>query len=397
MSETKKYSVCVVTGTRADYGLLHPLLIRLRDCPEIDLNLVATGSHLSPVFGNTQEELKKDGFSYDCVPIPLEEDSRSGMAYSTGAALIAFATYFESHRPSLLVVLGDRYEILAVAIAAHFLGIPIAHLSGGDVTEGAVDDAIRHSITKMSTLHFPGCEQSRRRIIQMGEQPGSVFNVGETGVENCLHLPLLTREELQRDLRFDLTTHPYAVVTYHPVTMKTDGIAEIYELIAAMDAFPELNYIVTLANADAGGRAINEIWRAEGKHRKNWLVVPSLGMQRYLSAVRGCRMVLGNSSSGIVEAPAMHVPTVNIGDRQKGRMRAESIIDCPSDREAICAAMARAMTPEVQGIAEHTVSPFGDGSTSEKILAHMLYFLHHRPKNLQKRFYDLPVAECLAE
>ena len=393
MSETKKYSVCVVTGTRADYGVLRPLLIRLRDCPEIDLNLVATGSHLSPVFGNTQEELKKDGFSYDCVPIPLEEDSRSGMARSTGAALTAFATYFESHRPSLLVVLGDRYEILAVAIAAHFLGIPIAHLSGGDVTEGAVDDAIRHSITKMSTLHFPGCEQSRRRIIQMGEQPGSVFNVGETGVENCLHLPLLTREELQRDLRFDLTTHPYAVVTYHPVTMKNDGIAEIYELIAAMDAFPELNYLVTLSNADAGGRRINEVWRSEGARHPNWLVVPSLGMLRYLSAVRGSCLVLGNSSSGIVEAPALQVPTVNIGDRQKGRMRAQSVLDCPPEREAIRRAMARAISPAFQEMAKHTKSPFGDGHTSEKIVAELLRYLRNGTQNTKKAFYDLPVSE----
>ena len=220
-----KYQVCVVSGTRADYGPLRPLLIRLRDCPEIELTIAATGSHLSAAFGGTGEELTRDGFAYDSVPIPLEDDSKAGMARATGAALRAFADYFSAHRPDLLVVLGDRYEILAAAIAAHFSGIPIAHISGGDVTEGAVDDAIRHSVTKMSTLHFPGCEQSRRRIIQMGESPERVFNVGEPGVENCLHTPLLSVEELSENLQFDLTAGPYSVVTFHPVTLE-DNTAE---------------------------------------------------------------------------------------------------------------------------------------------------------------------------
>lgn len=389
-----KHSVCVVTGTRADYGVLRPLLFRLADCLEIQLTVVATGSHLSTDFGNTQEELQKDGFSYDRVPIPLVEDSKGGMARSTGAALTAFATYFETYTPDLLVVLGDRYEIFAAAIAAHFTGIPIAHISGGDVTEGAVDDAIRHSITKMSTLHFPGCEQSRRRIIQMGEQPERVFNVGEPGVENCLRIPLLTPEELQCALHFDLTSRPYAIVTYHPVTMEAKGgIGEVQEIIHAMDAIPELTYVVTLANADAGGRTINEVWRTEGRSRPNWYVVPSLGMQRYLSALHGAALVLGNSSSGIIEAPAMHVPTVNIGDRQKGRMRSESIIDCPPERHAIRAAMEKAMTPEFQSIAAAAVSPFGDGHTSEKIMAELLRFLRNTPHDLKKTFYDLPAAE----
>ena len=357
-----KHQVCVVSGTRADYGLLRPLLIRLRDCPEIELTIAATGSHLSAAFGGTGEELTHDGFAYDSVPFPLGDDSKAGMTRATGAALSAFADYFSAHRPDLLVVLGDRYEILAAAIAAHFSGIPIAHISGGDVTEGAVDDAIRHSVTKMSTLHFPGCEQSRQRIIQMGEQPERVFNVGEPGVENCLRTPLLSVEELSENLQFDLTAGPYSVVTFHPVT---------------------------LANADAGGRAINAIWQSEGVSRENWLVVPSLGMRRYLSALKGAEMALGNSSSGIVEAPAMHIPTVNIGDRQKGRMRAESVIDCPPEREAITAAMKTAMTPEFKAIAANTDSPFGDGRTSEKILSELLRFLRSAPHNTKKTFYDL--------
>ena len=383
-----KHPVCVVTGTRADYGLLRPLLLRLRDCPEIELTLVATGSHLSAAFGNTQQELRNDGFAYDRLPIPLEEDSKGGMARSTGAALSAFGTYFESHRPELLIVLGDRYEILAAVIAAHFTGIPIAHISGGDVTEGAVDDAIRHSITKMSTLHFPGCERSRQRIIQMGESPKRVFNVGEPGVENCLNLTLLSSAALEKALQFDLTSQPYALVTYHPVTIEAEsGIHEVQEVIAAMDAFPDLSYLITLSNADAGGRTINDVWLRAGAVRKNWYVTPSLGLLRYLSAMHGCCMVLGNSSSGIVEAPAMHVPTVNIGDRQKGRMCAESVIDCPPQREAVRAAMARAMTPEFKALAACTASPFGDGHTSERIMTELLRFLHTLCRHTDRTYF----------
>ena len=224
----------------------------------------------------------------------------------------------------------------------------------------------------------------------LGEHPERVFNVGEPGVENCLHTPLLSVEELSENLQFDLTAGPYSAVTFHPVTLE-DNTAErqLHELIAAMDAFPAMSYIVTLANADAGGRAINAIWQAEGASRKNWLVVPSLGMRRYLSALKGAEMALGNSSSGIVEAPAMHIPTVNIGDRQKGRMRAESVIDCPPEREAITAAMKTAMTPEFKAIAANTDSPFGDGRTSEKILLELLRFLRSAPHNTKKTFYDL--------
>ena len=391
-----KHQVCVVSGTRADYGLLRPLLIRLRDCPEIELTIAATGSHLSAAFGGTGVELTRDGFAYDSVPFPLDDDSKAGMARATGAALSAFADYFSAHRPDLLVVLGDRYEIFAVSAAAAMLGIPIAHLHGGETTEGAVDEFLRHSITKMSYLHFVSCEAYRRRVIQLGEAPERVFNVGALSTENCLRTPLLSVEELSESLQFDLTAGPYSVVTFHPVTLE-DNTAErqLHELIAAMDAFPAMSYIVTLANADAGGRAINAIWQAEGASRKNWLVVPSLGMRRYLSALKGAEMMLGNSSSGITEAPAMHIPTVNIGDRQKGRMRAESVIDCPPERAAITATMKTAMTPEFKAIAANTESPFGDGRTSEKILSELLRFLRSAPHNTKKTFYDLPDSRSI--
>ena len=385
------YKVCVVTGTRAEYGLLRSLLIKLNGHDSIDLQLVVTGSHLSEQFGNTQKEIQEDGFlEYIKLPIPIEDDSKEGMAFSTGVALQKFAELFSEQKPDLLVVLGDRFEIFAVAAAAHMIGIPTAHISGGDVTEGAVDDVIRHCITKMSVLHFPGCEQSRKRIIQMGEQPEAVFNVGEPGVENCLKRELMSRDALADNLEFPYIKRDYSVVTFHPVTMENNTAeSQMQELISAMEEIPDMAYIVTLANADAGGRMINEIWMREGKKHTNWLVVPSLGVLRYLSAVKYAKTVVGNSSSGVVEAPSMKTPTINIGDRQKGRMMADSVICCEPKREAIVRAMNTALTNEFQEKAKHIKSPFGDGSTSEKIMEHIVKFLRSERISHEKKFYDI--------
>ena len=386
-----KHKVCVVTGTRADYGLLRELLFRLQKNSNIELNLLVTGSHLSDSFGKTQLEIEKDGFlSYSSVPIPIDDDTKEGMAKATGSAIVSFTDYFSDNRPNIIVVLGDRYEILSVAISAHMLGIPIAHISGGDVTEGAIDDAVRHSITKMSQIHFPGCEQSRRRIIQMGEYPERVFNVGEPGVENCLKIQFLSREEIEKSISFSKIRADYSIVTFHPVTMEDNtGIDQLRALINAMDSFPNMSYIITLANADAGGRAINEIWIDEGKRRENWFVVRSLGVVRYLSALRYAKLVIGNSSSGIVEAPSMGIPTINIGDRQKGRMMAESVICCDPTFDEIRNAMEIGLTPEMQEKAKHVVSPFGDGSTSELIEKHLVEFLEKNHENTEKHFYDI--------
>ena len=385
------YKVCVVTGTRAEYGLLRPLLMKLNDHDSIDLQLVVTGSHLSEQFGNTQKEIKEDGFhNYVKLPIPIEDDSKEGMAFSTGVALQKFAELFSKRKPDLLVVLGDRFEIFAVAAAAHMIGIPTAHISGGDVTEGAVDDVIRHCITKMSVLHFPGCEQSRKRIIQMGEQPDAVFNVGEPGVENCLKRELMSRDTLADNLQFPHIKGNYSVVTFHPVTMENNTAErQMQELISAMEEILDMAYIVTLANADAGGRMINEIWGREGKKHTNWLIVPSLGVLRYLSAVKYAKLVVGNSSSGVVEAPSMKTPTINIGDRQKGRMMADSVICCEPEREDIVRAMNIALTDDFQEKAKHIQSPFGDGSTSDKIMEHILKFLHSERTTQEKKFYDI--------
>ncbi|MBE6106903.1 UDP-N-acetylglucosamine 2-epimerase [Anaerovibrio lipolyticus] len=385
------YKVCVVTGTRADYGLLRQLLKKLQKNVNIALQLVVTGSHLSEKFGNTQTEIKADGFlEYIKLPIPIEDDSKHGMAIATGVAMQKMSDIFVQLRPELLVVLGDRFEILAASTAAHMLGIPVAHISGGDVTEGAVDDAIRHCITKMSSLHFPGCEQSRRRIIQMGEHPDTVFNVGEPGVENCLKLDLMEREELGRNLNFEYINGNYSMVTFHPVTMENNTAQQqLYELINAMNQFSDMGYIVTLANADAGGRLINDIWLQEGKKHNNWLVVSSLGVVRYLSTVKYAKLVIGNSSSGVVEAPSMKTPTVNIGDRQKGRMMAESVICCEPKCEDIVNAMRKALTDEFQENTRHIKSPFGGGKTSNLIVNHILDFLGESRDTQKKSFYDI--------
>ena len=387
-----RYRISVITGSRADYGLLKELIKRLDQSDDFELDLVVTGSHLSGAFGNTEKEIKEDGFlSYSTLLLPDYGDAKEGMAKSAGEAVILFTDYFCRTQPAMVIVLGDRYEILGAAIAAHFLGIPIGHISGGDVTEGAVDDAIRHSITKFSNIHFPGCEQSRMRIIQMGENPEYVFNVGEPGVENCLRMPLMSRKELAENLHFCGIMSEYVVVTFHPVTMeKNTGIEQVRNLKEAMEAFPDISYIITMANADAGGREINDFWKDEvGKH-KNWLLVSSLGSGRYLSALKYAGFVLGNSSSGIVEAPAMGIPTVNIGDRQKGRMMADSIISCSPRKNEIIRGIEQARDDRFREKAKHVRSPFGNGNTSERIEKHILQYLKEDHHTTEKRFYDIP-------
>lgn len=386
-----KHKICVITGSRAEFGLLKPLLVKLSESNHFELRLVVTGSHLSKAFGDTQNEIESIGLTITArIPIPLDGDSKAEMAKATGVALIAFTDYFAGNRPDILVVLGDRYEIFAAATAAAMLGIPIAHIHGGETTEGAVDEFLRHSITKMSYFHFVACEEYRRRVIQLGEEPDRVFNVGALGVENIVRLPEMSMHELQTSLGFELEGKKYSVVTYHPVTMESDTQKnQLYEIIQAMDAFPQMKYIITKANADAGGRLINEIWEKEAKTRENWLVISSLGVRRYLSSLKHAEMIIGNSSSGIIEAPALKVPTVNIGDRQKGRKMAESVLCCEPLFSEIIAAMKKAMTPEFKAIVAGAVSPFGDGNTSERILTILLKLLSG-DICIKKTFYDIP-------
>lgn len=385
------YKICVVTATRAEYGLLRPLLFKLRKSDEVVLQLVVTGTHLNEKFGKTQKEIDKDGlYDYHKIELPLDDDSKEAMATTTGVTTQKFAKLFSQIVPEIVVVLGDRYEMLGVATAAHLMGIPIAHICGGDVTEGAVDDAVRHCITKLSLLHFAGCEESAHRIIQLGENPNRVFNVGELGVENCMNMQLLSLNELADLIGFKGILGQYSIVTFHPVTMENNTAeSQVKELIKAMDCFPQMSYIVTKANADTGGRIINDIWDEEAKNRSNWYVTYSLGVQKYLSAVNSAKLVIGNSSSGLVEVPALKVPTINIGDRQKGRLMAKSVICCEPTKEGIVYAMNMGLSSTFKKSVDSIVLPYGDGKTSEKIYNELIKYLKTNHKSNQKQFYDV--------
>lgn len=385
--------ICVVTGTRAEYGLLSPVIHALQKAGDFDVRVAVTGAHLSPEFGLTYKEIEKDGIEIDKkIEILLSADTPAAISKSMGLALIGFADYFEEHRPDALLVLGDRYETLAVCIAAMNARIPIIHLYGGETTEGAVDEVIRHCITKLSYLHLTSTEEYRRRVIQLGESPDRVFVVGAMGIENALNKPLMEKGELERSLGMSLK-EPYAVVTFHPVTLEDDSAAlQCAELLAALDMRSDLKYIMTKANADSDGRIINRMLDEFALSHENAAVFDSLGAVRYLSALKYCRMVIGNSSSGLVEAPSFGVPTINIGDRQKGRLRAESVIDCEPARDSIGAAMQQADEEDYRKLCRNAVNPYGDGHTSEKIVKAIRKAME-QGMDLKKKFYDIEVRE----
>lgn len=391
-------NVCVLTAARAEYGLLKNLILRLQEEPEFRVNVVVTGMHLDKAFGETYREIEEDGIAIAAkLPVLSENGSAVGMSETMADALVSFGHFFAENRQDLLVVLGDRYETMAVCIAAMNEQIPIAHIHGGEVTEGAIDDAIRHSITKMSYLHFTSTEVYRRRVIQLGEHPDRVFCVGALGIENILKQKLLTRAELEESIGFHLG-EKYCLVTFHPITLEEgSGISQVEELLQAMDAASAYHYLITKANADAGGRMINErLEQYAQEHKENTLLIDSLGMIRYLSAMKYCAMVIGNSSSGILEAPAMGVPTINIGNRQRGRIQAASIINCTPDRREIQEAMCRAESKEFREAIERQKLPYGDGNTSELITNRIReYLLGEGGKqiDLRKKFYDIIDAD----
>ena len=379
--------ICVITATRAEYGLLKPLVKQLMRTPGVETQLVATGAHLVESLGNTWQEIEKDNIGiYKKIPIQSQGDESYHATLTMANALVQFGKYFQEEKPDLLVVLGDRTEILAFCAAAVNEHIPIAHIHGGELTQGAVDDSIRHAVTKMSYLHFTSTEEYRKRVIQMGEEPGRVYHVGALGVENILNEELLSRELLECAAGFP-ASQDYAVVTFHPVTLEPDtAIGQVKELFAAMQAKPELFYLITKANADAGGRAINEFMERMSANCPNMKLVASLGVKRYLSAVKYARFVLGNSSSGIIEAPSLGVPTVNIGDRQKGRIMAGSVLCCEPEQKQILAAMEQAM--HMAG--GRWENPYGDGGTSRKIVSVLKGWLEEGRIDLKKKFYDIP-------
>lgn len=383
-----KRKICVITGTRAEYGLLYWLMKEIEADVDLQLQLIVTGMHLSPEFGLTYKEIEKDFKIDKKIEILLSSDTSIGISKSMGLAQISFAEAFDELKPEIVVVLGDRFEIFAAASAAMIARLPIAHLHGGETTEGAFDEAMRHSVTKMSHLHFTATEEYRKRVIQLGEEPDRVFNVGGMGVENIKRLKLLTKTEFEESIRFKLAKKNL-LVTFHPVTLEASTSEKQFsELLRALDNLTETHIIFTKANSDTDGRIINQMiddYVNQNSYKST--AFTSLGQLRYLSALQFVDAVVGNSSSGLAEAPSFKIGTINIGDRQKGRIKAESVIDCEPNYESILQAFKKLYSTEFQYELSKVVNPYGDGQASKKIVEVLKSF---QLKNLlKKKFYDI--------
>ena len=386
-----KKTICVFTATRAEYGLLKTIIKALIADGTFNIKVIATGAHLSPEFGMTYQEIEEDGIKIDRkIETLLSSDSPSAISKCMGMTMIGFADYFAETKPDAFMVLGDRYEALAATCAAFNARIPIIHLYGGDTTEGAADEAYRHSISKMAYLHFTSTEEYRKRIIQLGESPERVFAVGEIGIENALHTKLLTVKQLSKELGVDLSKK-YAVATFHPVTLENcSAEKQIKNLLKALRKQKDMQFIFTKANADSGGHRINEILEDYCSKHKNFHLFSSLGMLKYVSAISHAEFVIGNSSSGLIEAPSFKIPTVNIGDRQRGRLMSSSVICCKPTQTDIEKAVNKALSPEFRKIVSKTINPYGDGKTSGKIVR-IIKKVFSKPIDLKKKFYDLKV------
>jgi len=384
--------ICVLTATRAEYGLLRPLILKLKQVAAFDVHVVVTGAHLAPEFGLTYKDIEHDGIEIDeKIEILLCSDTPSSISKSMGLAMIGFAEYFRKLKPDMLIVLGDRYETFAVAATAANQRIPIAHLYGGETTEGAVDEAYRHSITKMSYLHFTSTEVYRRRVIQLGEDPARVFCVGAIGIENILNEKLMDKLDLENSLQFILD-RPYAVVTYHPVTLDdSDSQKQIEALLDICSSNKGLKYIITKANADVNGRIINKVIDDYVTKYDHMIVFASLGTTRYLSALKYATLVIGNSSSGIIEAPSFGISTINIGNRQKGRIQASSVINCDPTHESIQNALNAATSSGFLKKAKATKNPYGSGNTTELIVSTIYKIMSGQKIDLTKQFFDIEV------
>lgn len=385
-------NITIITSTRAEYGLLRPVIQKVAAAQDLQLQLVVTGAHLCARFGNTVQEIEADGLPIVArLPIFEEENPNEPVALTIARTITVFDGYFAAHRPDAVLLLGDRFEIFAVATAAAARHIPIAHISGGDVTLGAADEYYRHCITKMAALHFPSCAESAARLVRMGEAPETVFCVGGLGDENIRTLPKMTRQELCASTGFDLM-QPFAIVTYHPETSAAAGdpAAQADALCAAMEAVPGVFWLITGSNADAGGAVCTAKMQAfAAAHPQRAGFINSLGLKRYLSAMQCAALVVGNSSSGVVETPTFGVPTVNIGSRQAGRIICQNVLCCAAAAPAIEAALRRALTPEFSAVAHTAQSPYNGGDTSGKICRVLAQFDFAKPKT----FYDGPVPE----
>ncbi|MCD4756732.1 MAG: UDP-N-acetylglucosamine 2-epimerase [Arcobacteraceae bacterium] len=388
--KTNKRKICVVTGTRAEYGLLYWLMKEIVADEELELQIIATGMHLSPEFGLTYKEIEKEFKIDKKIEMLLSSDTSIGISKSMGLAQISFAESYEELKPDIVVVLGDRFEIFSAVSSAMIARIPIAHLHGGETTEGAFDESIRHSITKMSHLHFTATEEYRKRVVQLGEDQNRVFNVGGMGTENIKRLELLSKDDFEKSIEFKLNKKNI-LVTFHPVSLENSTAKEQFkELLDAIDELKNTNIIFTKANSDTDGRIINQMideYVLENSHKS--ICFTSLGQLRYLSALQYVDTMVGNSSSGLAETPSFKVGTINIGDRQKGRIKAKSIIDCEPNKSSILQAFAKLYSKAFQKSLTSTINPYGEGCASVKIIEELKKV---DLKNiLKKSFYDLKV------
>jgi len=387
MADIKK--ICVVTGTRAEYGLLYWLLSEIQSDDAFTLQLVVTGMHLSPGFGSTYQQIEKDGFEINYkVEMLLSSDSAVATSKSMGLGIIGFADAYDTLKPDIIIVLGDRFEIFSAVSAATIFRIPIAHLHGGETTEGAYDEAMRHSITKMSHIHFTSTETYRERVIQLGEKPDHVFNVGAPGIDNIKRLTLLSRDEFESSINFKLNKKNL-LVTFHPVTLENSSAKmQFSELLLALDELEDTNILFTKANADTEGQIINKMIDEYVDSRPyKTIAYASLGQLRYLSAMQFVDAVVGNSSSGLLEAPSFKIGTLNIGDRQKGRIKANSVIDCYPTLSSIREGLRELYKPDFQNKLDTVINPYGSGGTTEKIIGVIKKI--STDNLLKKSFYDI--------
>lgn len=380
--------ICFVTGTRAEYGLLSRLMRLVKEDKDLQLQVIATNMHLMPEYGETYKEIEKDGFTIDKkVYMHKPSDDAHGIISSMAEEMQGMNDALSELKPDILVLLGDRYEILVAAQVALIHRIPIAHIHGGEVTEGAFDDAIRHSVTKMSSLHFTSCEEYRHRVIQMGEQPSRVFDVGSLGVENIKAVPLMTKDELEASLDFKIDAQTI-LVTYHPVTLGGDPAKDIHEFLDALDQFKDLKVIFTMPNSDTGRDSIAlAVEKYVKNHSYRAKAYTSLGLKRYLSTLQFVKAAVGNSSSGIIEVPSFGIPTLNIGDRQKGRLASRSVVNCGTSKDEVIAGLKLCLSEEMQKAAKTYENPYAKPDTANLIYQEL--------KNVElaglnlKTFYDL--------
>ena len=381
--------ICIVTGTRAEYGLLYWLMKEIQRDGDLQLQVVAAGMHLSPEFGLTYKQIEKDGFKIDKkIEMLLSSDTTIGISKSMGLGMIGFSEAYAELKPDIVVLIGDRFEIFSAATAAMIARFPIAHLHGGEASEGAFDEAIRHSITKMSHLHFTATEEYKKRVIQLGEEPERVFNTGGLGIDNIHKLKLMNRDEFENAIEFELG-QKNLLVTFHPVTLERGTTEEQFRnLLEALDELDDTKFIFTKPNADTGGRIVIQMideYVSQNTHKAVAFV--NLGQLRYLSAMRFVDGVVGNSSSGLTEVPAFKIGTINLGDRQKGRIKADSVIDCEPNKESIMKAIKKLYSKEFQDKLKTVKNPYGEDGAAEKIKK--ILKETDLSNILKKQFYDI--------